>query len=467
MKLFERKHPLAIRWFHWVNFPLLTIMIWSGLLIYWANDVYRLGPFHFFPDALYEALDVPGRLAEGMAWHFTFMWLFLINGIGYVSYVIASGEWRVLVPNKHSFYHAWLTILHDLKIKKDAPPPQKFNGAQQIVYTAVVFMGAGSIITGLAIYKPTQLAWLTNLLGGYQAARLEHFVLTVGYVLFFALHVAQVVRAGWNAFRAMITGYEIRQSKTLSPSSQARVKSLSRRKFIWFGATSATGFGLWYWLRNAEPIDDAQWPLRKALEANGALSSVVFTPYQLAPTYAAHLAKMPKANGTDGLEGEWDPATWSLQVSFGNSNTNTTPLGQLSMDDIRALPRTEMVTELKCIEGWSEIVAWAGVKFSDFVEHFETKWQQDLKSFSYVSLVTPDGVYFVGMDMASMLHPQTLLCYEMNGQTLTLDHGFPLRLATPLKYGIKNIKRIATLRFTNVRPDDFWAQQGYDWHAGH
>ena len=67
-------------------------------------------------------------------------------------------------------------------------------------------MGAGSLVTGLAIYKPTQLAWLTGLLGGYAWARAEHFALTIGYVLFFVVHIAQVIRAGWNNFRAMVTG---------------------------------------------------------------------------------------------------------------------------------------------------------------------------------------------------------------------------------------------------------------------
>jgi thiosulfate reductase cytochrome b subunit len=70
-------------------------------------------------------------------------------------------------------------------------------------------MGAGSLVTGLAIYKPTQLAWLTALLGGYTWARAEHFTLTIGYVLFFFIHITQVIRAGWNNFRAMVTGYEV------------------------------------------------------------------------------------------------------------------------------------------------------------------------------------------------------------------------------------------------------------------
>jgi len=70
-------------------------------------------------------------------------------------------------------------------------------------------MGAGSLLTGVAIYKPIQVAWLTTVLGGYEWARLEHFCLTVGYVLFFIIHITQVIRAGWNNFRAMVTGFEV------------------------------------------------------------------------------------------------------------------------------------------------------------------------------------------------------------------------------------------------------------------
>ena len=80
MTRLDAKHPRAIRWFHWINFPLLSLMIWSGALIYWSNDVYRIGIgnltlFHFFPDWFYNLTGIDHRLAEGMAWHFVFMWL--------------------------------------------------------------------------------------------------------------------------------------------------------------------------------------------------------------------------------------------------------------------------------------------------------------------------------------------------------------------------------------------------------
>jgi len=215
------KHPLTIRWCHWINFPLLALMIWSGLWIYWANDVYRVGIgrftlFKFFPEGFYLAFGVNQQLAKGMAWHFFFMWFFAINGAVYAAYTIFSGEWRYLVPTRGSFREAILVTLDDLRLWKGKLPDRKFNGAQQIAYTSVILMGFGSLITGLAIYKPTQFGWLAGLLGGYMAARFEHFLLACGYVFFFLIHIAQVARAGWNNFRGMVTGYELVASEESS-----------------------------------------------------------------------------------------------------------------------------------------------------------------------------------------------------------------------------------------------------------
>lgn len=210
----EAKHPLAIRWFHWINFPVLFVMIWSGLLIYWANDIYRVGlgnvtPFKFFPQAFYDRFNIGSRLAEGMAFHFAFMWIFAFNGLLYVLYLAFSGEWKYLLPKRDTLRAAWQVVLHDLKIRKAPLPREKFNGAQRIAYSGVVVMGLGSLLTGLAIYKPIQLSWLTALFGGYMIARWIHFWLTIGFCGFFLVHVLQVMRAGWNNFRAMITGYEL------------------------------------------------------------------------------------------------------------------------------------------------------------------------------------------------------------------------------------------------------------------
>jgi len=210
----KNKHQFFARWTHWVNFPILFVMIWSGLLIYWANGVYRIGfgnvtLFQFFPKTFYSILNLNQRLAQGMAWHFYFMWFFAINGLIYVLFTLITGHWREMIPTKRGFIDALLVTLHDLGLRKECPPQGKYNAAQQISYSAIIVMGAGSLVTGLAIYRPIQVRWLTSLLGGYEWARMEHFALTIGYLLFFVVHIVQVARAGWNNFRSMVAGYEI------------------------------------------------------------------------------------------------------------------------------------------------------------------------------------------------------------------------------------------------------------------
>jgi thiosulfate reductase cytochrome b subunit len=250
-----KKHPLAIRWFHWINFPLLALMIWSGTLILWANDTYATQLYQsgyrvlhggtedenppkwlkvpdriiLRPDVrvLYSGDTLPEtypaedkrleiimgfRLAQGMAWHFLFAWFFAINGAIYVAFLISSGQWRHLAPKKNSLIEAMKVALKDLAFWKKveaAPEGEKYNHAQRLAYSGVVVLGVLMLITGVAISKPAQLGWLAVPFGGYQGARLIHFIVTCLFVAFFFVHVSQVARAGWNNFRAMITGWEL------------------------------------------------------------------------------------------------------------------------------------------------------------------------------------------------------------------------------------------------------------------
>ena len=261
-KRLEHKHPLVLRWTHWINFPILFLMIWSGTLILWAHDAYPTenlalrvpnrisfyrGPAPHVKEAEGEAkrgIKLPAnlslfgvgvsavyaenddanfpapaanrhdigtgfRLSEGMAWHFALAWIFTLNGVAYTIFTIVSGQWKYLLPKKDSFVESFKVVLHDIGLWKHPLPAGKYNHAQRIAYSAVWAMGIGMVITGVAIYKPAQLAWLANLLGGYQAARTEHFLMTCLFVAFFFVHVAQVARTGWNNFRGMITGAEI------------------------------------------------------------------------------------------------------------------------------------------------------------------------------------------------------------------------------------------------------------------
>lgn len=149
---------------------------------------------------------------------------------------------------------------------------------------------------------------------------------------------------------------------------------------------------------------------------------------------------------------------WTLRVK-----KNSGEVLKITLDEIMKLPKTGITYDFKCVEGWDQISHWEGVRFIDFINHYNL--QSEARS-QYVGMETPDQQYYVGIDMPSALHPQTLLAYQMNDELLNGNHGQPLRLIIPVKYGIKNLKRIGTITFSNTRPRDYWAEQSYDYYSG-
>lgn len=235
---------------------------------------------------------------------------------------------------------------------------------------------------------------------------------------------------------------------------EREVRRRTRRSFLIGGAAALAGAGAFEWLRTRPEEDGTIWPLRRVLGFNEKIARAYFSDGHLAPVFDPAESGMPRPNGDEGLGGDFDAAGWNLRL--------VTPAGRdvpVTLADIKALPRVDLVTELRCIEGWSKVVHWTGARLRDFAARYQVKAP-------YVGLETPDGGYYVGLDGASALHPQTLLCYEMQGAPLTPVHGAPLRLVAPVKYGIKSIKRIGTIKFQAARPADYWAEQGYDWYAG-
>lgn len=251
-------------------------------------------------------------------------------------------------------------------------------------------------------------------------------------------------------------------------SAARQMRRLTRRSFAAGGAAALAGAAGWWWLKSRAVDGGLPWPLRRTLEWNERLALQCFNAARLAPEFSRQAAQMPRTNGDYGLNKPLPG--WKL---FVETPLLRRPLA-FALDDIRALPRIEMVTQLKCVEGWSVPVLWGGARLADFAAKYGVASRTgrpgrsaDSGVFAYVSMSTPGGGYYVGLDIQSALHPQTLLCYEMNGAPLTPEHGAPLRLAMPVKYGYKNIKRIGTIRFSDARPADFWAERGYDWYAGH
>ena len=239
---------------------------------------------------------------------------------------------------------------------------------------------------------------------------------------------------------------------------EARMKQMSRRSFLWGALAVGASAGGIKWLGAQRADDGVQWPLRRALQTNEELWRDFSNQLKLSPTFPPARARQIRANGTAGLSEDFDIAKWRMNVE----GLDGAP-AQVSLAEIKKLPKITMTTELKCIEGWATVVNWSGARLGDWVRQYAP---DPKKLPEYVGFQTPDGGYYVGMERAAALHPQTLLCYEMNGKPLTLEHGAPLRLVVPIKYGIKNLKRIGTLSFADMRPADYWAEQGYDYYAG-
>jgi DMSO/TMAO reductase YedYZ molybdopterin-dependent catalytic subunit len=252
-----------------------------------------------------------------------------------------------------------------------------------------------------------------------------------------------------------------RHPELLLPESEIRAKLRrgTRRDFLILGTAGLAMLGGYEWLRHSKDADGTPYAERRTLEWNRVLSEAYLSDNHLMPTFPAGRIEYLKPNGGIGLEDALDVNSWKLNVVTGAGQ----PPLSLDLADVMALPKVEMITRFCCIEGWSVVTSWAGARFSEFTKRF---FPPGHSLPDYVSLSTPDESYYVGLDMKSALHPQTLLAYEQNGLPLRPEHGAPLRLVIPVKYGIKNLKRIGAIEYINKRPADYWAEEGYDWFAG-
>jgi hypothetical protein len=253
-------------------------------------------------------------------------------------------------------------------------------------------------------------------------------------------------------------------SKQLSPSAAegmeatpAQLRRWSRRAFTTWAAAGFAGLAGWGWLRSRSLEGGVLWPLRLTHRFNEVVGRGLFSQDRLATEFPRDQAGEPTVNGEIGRP-ERGATPAPIRVEQVGHLPRTFSVAEVFAD----LPRVEMTTEFKCVEGWSRVVNWGGVRFADFVAKLGTGADRH----EYVSLETANGNYYVGLDVPSALQPQTLLCDQMNGEPLTYEHGAPLRLVVVVKYGIKNIKWLSRIRFLDERPPDYWGDRGYDWYSG-
>jgi hypothetical protein len=289
--------------------------------------------------------------------------------------------------------------------------------------------------------------------------------------------------------------------------SERDLRARSRRDFLTLGAGAVGLAAAWGWVLTRPETGGLPGPLRGVMEWNRRVSEAVLGTRRLARTFPVSAAAPDlRVNGDIGITADLDSDKWRLQVfglrnpekfaqfsadagswdygtddglSYGKSSGGAIPQSDataavaassgnqkqpgllLTLDDLKKLPHAETVTELKCIEGWSMIAHWGGVRMVDFLDYYGAP------AMRYIGFETPNAEFYASLDMATMRHPQTLLAYELNEEPLSPLHGAPLRLATPLKYGYKQIKQISKIFFSDTRPRDYWVENGYDWYGGH
>jgi DMSO/TMAO reductase YedYZ molybdopterin-dependent catalytic subunit len=198
--------------------------------------------------------------------------------------------------------------------------------------------------------------------------------------------------------------------------------------------------------------------LARVSRFNDRVQAWLFDPKRLAPTYPESMIMRPfpfnAYYGEDEVR-RVDPAGFRLEVGGLVADRRS-----WTLDALRALPQVDQVTRHICVEGWSAIGKWGGVPFAGFLRRVGAD-----TSAKYVGFVCADD-YYTSIDMATALHPQTLLALTWDGQTLPPKYGFPMKLRMPTKLGYKNPKHVRAIFVTNTYPGGYWEDQGYNWFGG-
>jgi DMSO/TMAO reductase YedYZ molybdopterin-dependent catalytic subunit len=209
-----------------------------------------------------------------------------------------------------------------------------------------------------------------------------------------------------------------------------------------------------------------EWLLNRALRIDDDVAEALYSRNRMVPTYTKSQTTPIKNNYNGATPDPGYIAGWTLTLDGLASGLS------VSLDIRKLLNRFamhEQITRLVCVEGWSAVAWWSGLKFDDLLRAFppisQAKWARVESSVNLDASGNPDP-YFVSIDLATARHPQTLLATHLSAQPLTVEHGAPLRLLLPVKLGLKNVKAITRITYSADEPRDYWAQLGYSSYDG-
>ncbi len=209
-----------------------------------------------------------------------------------------------------------------------------------------------------------------------------------------------------------------------------------------------------------------EWLLNRALRIDDDVAEALYSPNRMVPTYTKSQITEIKNNYNGATPESWYISAWKLTLDGLSSGLSVSL-------DIRTLmsrfPMHEQITRFVCVEGWSAIAWWAGLRFDDLLRAYppksQAKWARVESAVNLDNSGNPDP-YFVSIDLATARHPQTLLATHHGGQPLTVEHGAPLRLLVPVKLGLKNVKAITRITYSAEEPKDYWTPYGYSSYDG-
>ena len=270
---------------------------------------------------------------------------------------------------------------------------------------------------------------------------------------------------------------------------RTRLAAQSRRDFLLFGlAAAASAVGAWWLLPDRARNRLAPGPLHDRLDAlagrigltrarrertldraltfDDVVAEALFSKDRRVRTYTRAEVTPLRNNYAGQTPGPEYLATWTLRVAgLASSRTERLTIADL----LQRFPRHEQVTRLVCVEGWSAVAWWQGIRFRDFLDAFPpavgARWAA-LRSAVNLDAEGNQDPYFVSIDLETARHPQALLATHQNGRPLTVAHGAPLRLVVPMKLGLKHIKGITDIAYGATEPADYWNQQGYSRYDG-